>query len=373
MSVPEFDPEWRDRSVERLTRVYEGRLPDRVPGYTVEDFPMPPPGKMYFDPQLQLDYQIEKLRIQQEDGMDVVPGVCPLLNATFYPSLFGAEVDVPEPASSAARPYYQRSGEWPRVKQPPLRDIREAARLDIPDVRRAGQGPLLIRLLEHFTRAAKGRVNVGIFCCDGPLYLAFGLMGDALLLEFYDHPDEVGALLRLCAETIKEVTRAQKEMVGEPTDACRFTCDDVFIPPGFGGVFVGLTHAAMLSADMYRELVRPVDEEFFRAFGGGGIHTCGNHAHLFEEFSTLPVSMMRFYAGEYEPAAAKRTVGRDKVILGVKAPARGGAVPAEADLIETLRQCKEGGRFILGPNGTRDGIREALAVAGAYPPGTAAP
>ena len=35
-------------------------------------------------------------------------------------------------------------------------------------------------------------------------------------------------------------------------------------------------------------------------------------------------------------------------------------------LIETISQCKAGGRFILGPNGTREGIRTALETAGRY-------
>ena len=48
----DFDSEWRERSRERLTDVYQGRIPDRVPGYTVEDFAMPRPGEMYFDPEL---------------------------------------------------------------------------------------------------------------------------------------------------------------------------------------------------------------------------------------------------------------------------------------------------------------------------------
>lgn len=366
MSNLDFDPAWRDKSIERLTKVYRGELPDRVPGYTVEDFPMPAPGKMYFDPQLQLDYQLDKLHLQQADGMDVVPGVYPQLNPTFYPSLFGAEIDMPENDTAHLKPYYLRTAEWPRIKAHPLKHIADVKHLAVPDVRKAGQGPLLIRILEHFKRAVKGKVNVGIYCCDSPLYLAYGLMGEQLFVEFYDHPDEVKALLKLCAETIIQVTRIQKEIVGEPMNACLFTCDDVYIPPGFGGVFVGLTHAAMLSAEMYREIVKPVDAAFFKTFGGGGIHTCGNHAHLFAEFATLPISMLRFYAGEYEPARAKETVGRTKVILGVKASARGGAVPETGDLVETIAQCKAGGRFILGPNGTRKGIREALAKAGSY-------
>lgn len=362
----EFDPDWRDRSRERLTDVYHGRIPDRVPGYTVEDFPMPPPTEMYFDPELQFEYQIQKLHAQEENGMDVVPGVCPLLNPTFYPSLFGAEVYTPRNDTTSAKSYAQRTGEWPMIKTHPLKDVRDARHLDIPNVRKYGQGPHLIRILEHFKRVAKGKVNVGIFCCDGPLYLAYGLMGEKLWLEFYDHPDDVRALLKLCANTIIEVTRIQKEIVEEPMDACLFTCDDVYIPPGSGGVFIGLTHAMMLSAKMYRDIVKPVDEEFLRTFGGGGIHTCGNHAHLFEEFATLPISMMRFYAGEYEPALAKQTVGKDKVILGVKASCRGGAVPETRDLVETLRQCKGGGRFILGPNGTCESITKALEIAGHY-------
>ncbi|HXK37254.1 MAG TPA: hypothetical protein VJ553_06755 [Candidatus Paceibacterota bacterium] len=38
-----------------------------------------------------------------------------------------------------------------------------------------------------------------------------------------------------------------------------------------------------------------------------------------------------------------------------------------ADLVDTIAQCKEGGRFILGPNGYRDAMRAALREAGRYP------
>jgi hypothetical protein len=191
-------------------------------------------------------------------------------------------------------------------------------------------------------------------------------MGEQLFVEFYDHPDDVKALLELCARTIIEVTRVQKGIVGEPRTACRFTQDDVTIPEGHGGIFMALTQAEMISPEIYREFVRPFDIQVLDAFGGGGIHTCGNHAHLFGEFSTLPISMIRFYAGSYEPHLVKETVGKDKVILGVKAAARGGAVPTEGDLISTIEQCKAGGRFILGPNGYRGAMRGALEKAGRY-------
>ena len=365
----DFDPEWIERSTRRITDVYQGKLPDRVPGYSVEDFPMPAPSKMYFDPELQLEYELRKLHLQEQDGMDVVAGVYPFLNPTFFPSLFGAEIDIPANDLSHDKPYYHRTGDWPRIKKHPLKDIRDARHLDIPNVRKKGQGPLLIRTLHHFMKATKGKINVGIFCCDGPLFLAHGLMGQQLFLELYDHPDDVKALLALCAQTIIEVTRVQKEIVGEPNDACLFTQDDVTIPRGSGGIFFALTQAAMVSADMYREIVKPYDIKVLEAFGGGAIHTCGDHAHLFEEFATLPISMMRFYAGAYEPRLAKQTVGRNKVILGVKASARGGAVPSEVDLLATIEQCKEGGRFILGPNGYRDSMRAALGRAGSYAAG----
>jgi hypothetical protein len=362
----DFNPEWIERSTRRIAAVYEGKIPDRVPGYTVEDFPMPGPARMCFDPELNLEYQIAKLHMQEEDGMDVVAGVYPFLNTTFFPSLFGAEIDVPPNDFSVRMPYYLRTGDWPRVKTRPLKDIRDAKHLDIPDVRKRGQGPLLLQMLRYFLKETRDRINVGVFHCDGPLFLAHGLMGEKLFLEFYDHPDEVKALLELCARTIIEVTKVQKDIVGEPRTACRFTQDDVTIPEGSGGIFMALTHAEMISAEMYHEFVRPFDIMVLEAFGGGGIHTCGNHAHLFEEFSTLPISMMRFYAGSYEPRRVKETVGKDKVILGVKAAARGGAVPTESDLVETIEQCKAGGRFILGPNGYREAMRKALERAGSY-------
>lgn len=363
----DFNPEWIERSTRRITAVYEGRIPDRVPGYTIEDYPIPAPARMCFDPELNLAYQIEKLHLAEEDGFDIVAGVYPYLNTTFFPSLFGAEVDVPPNDESVRKPYYERTGDWPRLKSHPLKDIRDAKHLDVPDVRRHGQGPMLIRMLQYFLKELRGKIRVGVFHCDGPLFLAHGLMGQQLFLEFYDHPDEVKTLLELCARTIIEVTRVQKEIVGEPRTACFYTQDDVTIPEGHGGIFMALTQAAMISADLYREFVRPYDIMVLDAFGGGGIHTCGNHAHLFEEFSTLPISMIRFYAGAYEPRLVKQTVGRDKVVFGVKASsARGGAVPTESDLIETIEQCKEGGRFILGPNGYRGAMRNALARAGSY-------
>ena len=68
----EFNKDWVDSTIERLTKVYKGEIPDRVPGYTVEDFDMPAPARMYFDPEMQFNYQIQKLHKQEEYDMDVV-------------------------------------------------------------------------------------------------------------------------------------------------------------------------------------------------------------------------------------------------------------------------------------------------------------
>lgn len=349
----DFDKDWVNSTVERLTKIYSGEIPDRVAGYSVFSLSQPNPAELFQNPELQFSYQIAKLKEQEKDRADVVPGVRPRLGCVLHPSLFGAEVYYPE-------------NDWPSIKKYPIEDIHQVEYLEVPDIRKDGLGPHLIKILEYFVKKAQGKINVGTYDNDGPLYLAFGLMGEKLLIEFYDHPDLAKKLLKICAQTIIEAQKVQREITGVPLNRCVMSVDDVYIPEGYGGIFVGLTHACMLSRETYREIVKPVDIEFFKAFGGGGIHTCGNHAHIFEEFADLPVSLVRFYAGEYEPRLIKKILGAKKVLLGVKAKGAGGVESTYEDLVETIQQCKEGGRFILGPTGRPEDIRRAIKEYGFY-------
>jgi len=81
--ILDYSPEWIERSTRRITAVYEGKIPDRVPGYTVEDYPMPAPARMCFDPGLNLEYQLDKLHMAEEDGFDIVCVWCPQRGVTW--------------------------------------------------------------------------------------------------------------------------------------------------------------------------------------------------------------------------------------------------------------------------------------------------
>ena len=249
----DFNKDWVEATKGRLLKVYQGEIPDRVPSYTVDGFDMPNPAELYFSPELQFNYQIAKLHKQEEFGFDVVPGVWPYTNATFFPSLFGAEIDYPQ-------------NDWPRIKGSILKNIKDVDNLDIPDIRKNGQGPYLIKVLDYFVKESKGKINVGTHENDSPLYLAFGLRGQELLLDFYDHPEQVKKLLKLCSKTIIEAVKVQREITGVPLNRCVMSVDDLFIPEGFGGIYVGETYACMLSAEMYREIVKPITVEFFKIF-----------------------------------------------------------------------------------------------------------
>ena len=51
---------------------------------------------------------------------------------------------------------------------------------------------------------------------------------------------------------------------------------------GKGGVFIADDEAVLMNGEDYAEFAKPYNEKLFDAFGGGGIHCCGNVAHQAE-------------------------------------------------------------------------------------------
>ncbi len=110
------------------------------------------------------------------------------------------------------------------------------------------------------------------------------ICGSGVFLQMITEPDRVQAALRVLASAQVEVARHLQ----------RWTHDD---PPGFchqhavalkGNILLRNDSCIMVSAKMYRDQIAPHDERVLQAMGGGGIHSCGDFAHLVDQYLALP-------------------------------------------------------------------------------------
>jgi hypothetical protein len=125
---------------------------------------------------------------------------------------------------------------------------------------------------------ANSFLPVGITDCQGPLTNANQLMGyDKLIYLMADYPNAAHELMDKITEATIAWVRKQKEVIGEPLNQC-FTDQQVFTGT-HAGVWFSDDDASLMSAEMYREFVRPYNSRILTAFGGGVIHFCGNAAH----------------------------------------------------------------------------------------------
>jgi hypothetical protein len=107
---------------------------------------------------------------------------------------------------------------------------------------------------------------------QGPVDIAELLLGEHLLLGFYDRPEEVRAALELITGTYIRFMRRWLALV-PAREGGRFSAHwDKLIP---GQIMLRGDSLVNLSSEIYEEFVRPCDERILAEFGGGAMHYCG--------------------------------------------------------------------------------------------------
>ncbi len=224
------------------------------------------PDDLFENPQVMIAFQERTFYEQvKEIDDDFVPCLVPWFGCVVMASALGCKVQIPRRMDPTADPAFY-----------PLRTPDDIRRLALPDPRKDGLMPTVLRYLRAMKSASF--LPVGMTDCQGPLTTANQLMGyDGLIYLMADHPDAAHELMDKIAEATIAWVKAQKEVIGEPLTEC-FTDQQVYTG-AHAGVWFSDDDASLMSPEMYRAFVVPCNSKILTAFGGGCIHFCGNALH----------------------------------------------------------------------------------------------
>jgi hypothetical protein len=121
---------------------------------------------------------------------------------------------------------------------------------------------------------------------QGPVDIAELLLGEHLLLGFYDRPDEVRAVLDIITRTYIRFMKRWFELVPPRGDGRYSAHWERLIP---GQIMLRGDSLVNLSPEVYDQFVRPCDERILAEFGGGAMHYCGKADHCLERMTAGPL------------------------------------------------------------------------------------
>lgn len=133
---------------------------------------------------------------------------------------------------------------------------------------------------------AEGRFFVTPRGTYSPLDIANTLLGNDILYDFYDNPDGVNHLLDFCVKAAVLHMKRQMDIFGTYMGGTFSSYHNIWIP-GNVAAHVSNDIACLLSTDLYKLFGKPADEEFYRHFDGGGMHSHNLGWHLFPLFFAI--------------------------------------------------------------------------------------
>ena len=221
------------------------------------------------DPMVMLRAELDAIQPHLEIGDDRVPTVRVQFGTAQVAAAFGCRIVVPENNLPAAGNHV-------------LAEAADVYDLAIPSLNAGWYGKLA-----EWTELWKENLPEGIHIQHPDIQSAFNsahlIRGNDILTDFYDHPDEVAALL-------DKVTTFMIKIAGH-TKAQISNDQEWFFD--WGSLWRGFARISncsmqMLSPEFYREHVLPHDTRFFEAVGGGRMHYCGITDAVFDEFFRVP-------------------------------------------------------------------------------------
>ncbi len=236
---------------ERMARRLRGEAVDRPPNWNI----MMTFAAHYIGQLLRsyyLDYRVlveANLAVQAAFDLDIVQAISdPYREAAD----FGAEIIFPDDG-------------LPVSKTPLLADKGALARLAPPDPHAGGRMSDRLAAVAAFRQQVGGQIPI-MGWVEGALAEAADLRGvSALLVDLYDDPTWVRALLDVCGETAIAFARAQ-------------------VAAGADIIGLGDAIASRVSPRMYREFALPYEQRIFAAVHEMGalarLHICGDVTHL---------------------------------------------------------------------------------------------
>ena len=221
------------------------------------------------DPLVMLKSCLDGLRPHLEVEDDSVPTVRVEFGTAQVAAAFGCSIVFPENSPAAAGPsVLERAEDVYELEKPPLdagwygkladwtelwlENLPEGVHIQHPDIQSAFNSAHLVR-------------------------------GNDILLDFYDNPEAVEALLDLVTDFMVDITRHVRSMITHD--------EDWFFDWGAlwrGKARISNCSMHMISPEFYRRFVMPRDRRFFDEMGVGRMHYCGTFGEVIREFFEVP-------------------------------------------------------------------------------------
>jgi len=229
-----------------------------------------PPDYCDEDPTSMIDYQVRKIQRHMDQYDDAyIPFLMPWYGTGVLASGFGVDIVFQDRMD-------------PTVDMSKITDVAQLKDLRKPDPEKDGLMPRVLNSIREMRRRTD--FPVGVTDCQGPLTTALQILGyENFIYWMFDHPEPVHDLMQLITDSLIEWVTVQKKAAGQEMT------DDAYIlgmkiPSGYGGVWMSDDDAVIIGPELYREFVLPYNSQLLRAFGGGGVHYCGNANQHIENY-----------------------------------------------------------------------------------------
>lgn len=313
-------------SLERVTAVIAGRIPDRVP-VGLHNFLLAcqmaglPFDQMTRHGEALAEAQIKAWRAFGHDVIMHENGVCAAAEA------MGAKV------------HYQPD-QPPHVAEPLLKELDDINQLRVPDPETTYPLNELLKGTRLIARETGGQVFINGRSDQGPIALAAALCGPEQFLFKLINPDLrpwVNRLLDICCQMNIALGLAQQRA-------------------GAHSSTIGLAGTSLIAPHTFAEFEAPRAAAFCKtilAHGCHGVtHTCGHETHLLEHLIATGASVLELDPGTAPKDCKAITAGRITVSGMLDAADvlnRGPLDEVRNHVRATLGIMAPGGRFIIGP------------------------
>ena len=313
-------------SIERVTKVLHGELPDRVPVglhcYLLAC-------RMFggrFDEilrsgELQAEAQLKAWRTFGHDVIMLENGVCAEAEA------LGCEIR------------YTADGP-PHVAEPLIKELSDIDKLRLPDPERTFPLNELLKTTRIVKRETGGKVHINGRSDQGPVALALALTGPERFLTMLmepEHRDWCARMVDFCSRVNVAMGQAQRRA-------------------GADSSTIGLAGTSLISPALFNAFELPGARAFCAALRRSGgfafVHACGDETILLEKLLATGADCLELDP-QTDAGKCKRTVRGRATVLGMIDPAQVMAL-GMPDMVrsqarEKLAVMGPGGGFIIGP------------------------
>ena len=299
------------RISEKIRSVYEHRnthMPSLV--YTMSywmdgENPELLPSDYFDNPAVMTQFQVDRMKDHLERFEDdFIPFLFPWFGTGVVPSALGCKIVF-------------NKNQDPATGSPSIQDVSEISTLKRPDFYKDGLMPRVLETIDYM----RENTNLPISVTDpqGPLNIALSICGvENLFTWMCTHASEVHQLMDFCADVLIDWIKVQKEHAGQELNSGAWP-HGIYLPEGYGGVWLADDDCTQISAEMYREFVVPYNSKVLKAFGGGTIHFCGSAKHQIDNFLETDglTGINNFCMGDFEQVYEMQEKFEEKLALMV--------------------------------------------------------